>query len=128
MVLLLDTHVLLRALDKPDRLPEEALRYIETPDNEVYFSVVSIWEIAIKASLGRANFAYSAEQIAQAAQETGFIELPVTSGHAAKIAGLPLYHHDPFDRLLIAQTLLMPARLLTVDSALTPYSELVWLI
>lgn len=125
MVLLLDTHILLWALDKPDRLPEEVLRYIETPDNEVYFSAVSIWEIAIKTSLGRANFAYSPEQIAQAAQETGFIELPVTFGHAAKIAGLPLYHHDPFDRLLIAQTLLMPARFLTVDSALTPYSELV---
>lgn len=128
MVLLLDTHVLLWALDKPDRLPEEVLRYIETPDNEVYFSAVSIWEIAIKTSLGRVNFPYSPEQIAQAAQETGFIELPVTSEHAAKITGLPLYHHDPFDRLLIAQTLLMPARLLTADSALTPYSELVWLI
>ncbi|SCY42237.1 PIN domain nuclease, a component of toxin-antitoxin system (PIN domain) [Nitrosospira sp. Nl5] len=128
MVLLLDTHVLLWALDKPDRLPEEVRRNIETPDNEVYFSAVSIWEIAIKTSLGRANFPYSPEQIAQAAQETGFIELPVTSSHAAKIIGLPLYHHDPFDRLLIAQTLLMPARLLTADSALTPYSELVWLI
>ncbi|MEO6561478.1 MAG: hypothetical protein ABIN99_00300 [Nitrosospira sp.] len=58
----------------------------------------------------------------------GFIELPITSEHASKIAGLPSYHHDPFDRLLIAQTLLMPARLLTADSALTPYSELVWLI
>lgn len=128
MVLLLDTHVLLWALDKPDRLPEEARHYIETPDNEVYFSAVSIWEIAIKTSLGRVSFSYSPEQITQAAQETGFIELPVTSEHAFKITGLPSYHHDPFDRLLIAQTLLMPARLLTADSALTPYSELVWLI
>lgn len=128
MVLLLDTHVLLGALDKPERLPEEVLRYIEAPDNEVYFSAVSIWEIAIKMSLGKINFLYSPEQIARAAQETGFIELPVTSEHAAKIIGLPLYHHDPFDRLLIAQTLLMPARLLTADSLLTPYSELVWLI
>lgn len=128
MVLLLDTHVLLWVLGKPDRLPEEVLHHIETPDNEVYFSAVSIWEIAVKTSLGRANFPYSPEQIAQAAQETGFIELPVTSGHAAKINGLPLYHHDPFDRLLIAQMLLMPARLLTADSALTPYSELVWRI
>lgn len=96
MVLLLDTHVLLWALDKPDRLPEEVLHYIDAPDHEVYFSAVSIWEIAIKTSLGRVNFSYSPEQIAQAAQETGFIELPVTSEHASKITGLPLYHHDPF--------------------------------
>jgi len=68
---LLDTHVLLWALDKPDRLPEEVLHYLETPDNEVYFSAVSILEIAIKTSLGRVNFSYSPEQIMQVAQETG---------------------------------------------------------
>ena len=69
MVFLLDTHVLLWALDKPDRLPEEVLHYLETPDNEVYFSAVSILEIAIKTSLGRVNFSYSPEQIMQVAQE-----------------------------------------------------------
>lgn len=128
MVLLLDTHILLWVLDTPGRLPEEVLHHIETPDNEVYFSAVSIWEIAIKTSLGRVNFRYAPEKIAQAAQETGFIELPITFGHCAKVSSLPLHHHDPFDRLLIAQMLLMPARLLSADSALSPYSELVWLI
>ena len=68
---MVDTHVLLWALDKPDRLPEEVLHYLETPDNEVYFSAVSILEIAIKTSLGRVNFSYSPEQIMQVAQETG---------------------------------------------------------
>lgn len=128
MVLLLDTHILLWVLDKPDRLPKEVLQHIETPDNEVYFSAVSIWEIAIKTSLGRVNFRYSPEQIAQAAKETGFIELPVTSEHGAKVFSLPFHHHDPFDRLLIAQAILTPARLLSADSALIPYSELVWCI
>ena len=125
MVFLLDTHVLLWALDKPDRLPEEVLNYLETPDNEVYFSPVSILEIAIKTSLGRVNFSYSPEQIMQVAQETGnCLLLP------SMPPKLPNCLHiiDPFDRLLIAQTLLMPTRLLTADSALTPYSELVWLI
>jgi PIN domain nuclease of toxin-antitoxin system len=89
----------------------------------VYFSAVSIWEIAIKASLGKVNFRYSAQEIAKAALETGFTELPVTSGHGAKVVALPLHHHDPFDRLLIAQMLLIPARLLSTDSALKPYSS-----
>lgn len=78
--------------------------------------------------LSKSHTSSSPEQIAQTAQETGFSELPVTSGHAAKITGLPLYHHDPFDRLLVVQTLLMPARLLATDAALTPYSGLIWLI
>lgn len=120
--------IISRNTDKPGRLPEEVLHHIETPDNEVYFSAVSIWEIAIRASLGRVNFRYSPQEIAKAAVETGFIELPVTSGHGAKVASLPLHHRDPFDRLLIAQMLLMPARLLSTNSALPPYSELVWFI
>ena len=128
MVYLLDTHVLLWALDTPHRLPIEVLQQIETPDNQVYFSAVSIWEVAIKISLGKINLRYSPERIAQAALESGFIELPITSKHAARVYNLPLNHRDPFDRLLIAQMLLMPARLISADSGVRPYSELVWLI
>ena len=128
MVLLLDTHVLLWTLDAPERLPREVVAQIESPETTVYFSAASIWEIAIKAALGKVDFSYSPEEIAGAATETGFVELPVSSAHGAKVARLPLHHRDPFDRLLIAQTLLMPAQLLTADSALVPYSELVRLI
>jgi len=128
MVLLLDTHILLWALDTPGRLPAEVVNHIEIPENEVYFSAVSIWEIAIKTALRKIDFGYSPQQIAQAAREAGFTELLITSEQAAKVAALPFHHHDPFDRLLIAQALLMPARLLTTDSALEQYSELVWLI
>lgn len=88
----------------------------------------SIWEIAIKASLGKVDFHYSPEAIAQAAGDTGFAELPVRAEHGAKVAQLPLYHHDPFDRLLIAQILLLPAQLVTADVALVPHTELVRLI
>lgn len=128
MRLLLDTHILLWALDEPERLPEHIRQQVESPATEVLFSAASIWEIAIKSALGKVNFTYMPEDIAEAANATGFLELPVTSSYAAQVARLPLHHNDPFDRLLIAQALALPARLLTVDKALTPYSELVKLI
>lgn len=128
MVLLLDTHILLWALDAPERLPPDVAAQIESSETMVYFSAASIWEIAIKMALGKVDFHFSPEDIAQAAKETGFVELPVSAAHGAKVAHLPPHHRDPFDRLLIAQALLMPAQLLTADSALPPYSELVRLI
>lgn len=128
MVLLLDTHVLLWALAAPERLPQDVVAQIESPETKVYFSAVSIWEITIKTALRKIDFQYSPEDIAQAARGTGFVELPVSAAHGAKVAHLPLHHRDPFDRLLIAQVLLMPAQLLTADSALVPYSELVRLV
>lgn len=128
MVLLLDTHVLLWVLDAPERLPREIAGQLESPETTVYFSAASIWEIAIKASLGKIDFPYSPEAIAQAARDTGFVELPVRAEHGAKVAQLPLHHRDPFDRLLIAQSLLLPAQLLTADAALVPYTELVRLV
>lgn len=128
MVILLDTHILLWALDAPQRLPTDLVAEIESPETAVYFSAASIWEIAIKTSLGKIDFDFSPEAIAQAAIDTGFVELPVTAMHGAKVAHLPLYHRDPFDRLLIAQSLLMPAQLVTADAALAQYSELVRLI
>jgi len=128
VVVLLDTHVLLWALDAPERLSQEVVAQIESPETTVYFSAASIWEIAIKTALGKIDFHYSPEDIAQAAKNTGFVELPVSAAHGAKVAHLPLHHRDPFDRLLIAQVLLMPAQLFTADSALLPYSELVRLV
>ncbi len=125
MVLLLDTHVLVWALDTPGRLPVAVRREIEAPLNVVYFSAASIWEIAIKSGLGKVNFQHSAEAIAHGAVATGFVELPITASHSAAVAGLPGHHRDPFDRLLVAQAMALPAHLLTVDSALIPYSDLV---
>jgi PIN domain nuclease of toxin-antitoxin system len=125
MSLLLDTHVLIWALDSPKRLAPEVRGEIEDPHNEIFFSAASIWEIAIKSGLGKLDFPHSAEAIAQGAIHTGFTELPVTAKHAAAVARLPTHHRDPFDRLLIAQALALPAHLLTVDAALGPYSDLV---
>lgn len=125
MILLLDTHVLLWALDTPDRLASEIREQLEAPHNKVLFSAASIWEIAIKCSLGRASFPYSPDEISEGARTTGFTELPVTAAHGARVASLPLHHRDPFDRLLVAQAMTTPATLLTADAALTAYSELV---
>jgi len=128
VVVLLDTHILLWALDAPQRLPPDVVAQIESPESRVYFSAASVWEIAIKTALGKIDFHYSPEDITQAARDTGFVELPVSAAHGAKVAHLPLHHRDPFDRLLIAQALLLPAQLFTADVALAPYSELVRVI
>lgn len=128
MRLLLDTHVLLWAVSDPSRLSDKTRSMLEDATSEVLFSAASIWEIAIKASLGRSDFAVRPEQVAQAARMTGFVELPISADAAAHVAHLPLRHRDPFDRLLVAQAMAEPARLYTVDPLLPPYSELVELI
>lgn len=128
MRVLLDTHVLLWALAEQDRLDPATRALLEDAETDVLFSAASIWEIAIKARLGRPDFAARPQEIARAARETGFEELPVRAAAAALIADLPLHHRDPFDRLLVAQAITEPVRLYTADPLLPPYSELVTLI
>ena len=125
MRVLLDTHVLLWALGEPRRLDAEMRGTIESSDTEVLFSAASIWEIAIKSGLGRSDFAFDAEEIAQAALDTGFTEIAVRAKAAALVARLPLLHRDPFDRVLVAQAIVEPATLYTADQQLVPYSDLV---
>jgi PIN domain nuclease of toxin-antitoxin system len=129
MRLLLDTHVLLWALADPRRLPGAARDAIEDGDNDVLFSAASIWEIAIKSQVLRAEFGVDTATIIGAARDLRFDELAVGAEHAAAVAALPPHHKDPFDRLLVAQALTEPARLVTADRALAAYSDdLVWLI
>jgi PIN domain nuclease of toxin-antitoxin system len=125
MRVLLDTHVLLRALAEPRRLDRETRTTIESGESEVLFSAASIWEIAIKSGLGRSGFAFDPAEIARAALDTGFSELAVGSKAAAHVARLPLLHRDPFDRILVAQAITEPATLYTADQQLVPYSDLV---
>lgn len=128
MRLLLDTHLLLWALAEPARLDSVTRAAIEDPENEVLFSAASIWEIAIKAALRRPDFDLDPAEVARAALETGFQELPVKAAVAARVLHLPMHHRDPFDRLLVAQAMSEPARLYTADALLKPYSELVTLV
>lgn len=124
-VYLLDTNVLLAALLAPDRLPPEVVAGVSDSSNTVYFSSASIWEIAIKRSLNRADFDFSPEDIHRLARDTGFTELPVKGEDCYPLMNLPWHHRDPFDRLLIAQSQSLPAYLLTTDGVLSQYSELV---
>jgi PIN domain nuclease of toxin-antitoxin system len=123
--LLLDTHVLLWALIEPKRLSAEFQIVLENPDHEVLFSAASVWEMSIKAALGRADFQVAPAVIVEAAHATGFIELPIRATAALKVAALPHHHRDPFDRLLVAQAMTEPAALYTADAQLGAYSELV---
>jgi PIN domain nuclease of toxin-antitoxin system len=124
MRLLLDTHPLLWALGAPSRLPQRARTLID--DAEVYVSAASIWEIGIKAGLGKLRA--DPHEVLAALQSAGFIELPVTGTHAALVADLPPVHRDPFDRLLVAQAHAEPMHLLTNDAVLAGYGNIVTVV
>lgn len=124
MRLLIDTHVLLWALAEPERLDAAFRKLVEDRDNTVMFSAASIREIAIKAQSRRIDFDVDPAGIARAVA-SGFAELPVTASAAARVAGLPLHHRDPFDRLLVAQAMDQAIPLYTVDRQLSAYSDLV---
>lgn len=122
---LLDTSVLLWSLYRPERIPADIADIIEDRSNELLFSAASIWEIAIKRSLARPDFNVDPTEAISDAVAIGFVELPVIAACAAQVATLPLIHRDPFDRLLVAQAIYEPAKLLTSDRALVQYSSLV---
>jgi PIN domain nuclease of toxin-antitoxin system len=125
MRILLDTHILVWALTEPERIRADVRSAIEAAVADVAFSAVSIWEIAIKSQVARGDFPLDAEGLYEAALAAGFAELPVTSIAAIRVRSLPLHHRDPFDRLLVAQAIVEPAYLYTVDRTLAAYSELV---
>ena len=122
MRLLLDTHILLWLMDDSPRLNTEA-RSLILNAAEVFVSTVSVWEIAIKSRLGKLE--EDAEMIVEKLGAAGIKELDVTYRHALATSKLPPIHGDPFDRMLIAQAIVEPMRLLTADAKLSTYSELV---
>lgn len=125
MRLLLDTHIFLWSVVGSALLKPPARRLIESAD-EVYVSAASIWEVAIKVRLGKMDA--DPHELAAAIEASGFLELPVRAAHAAGVAGLAPHHNDPFDRLLIAQALVEPLKLVTVDVMLAKYSDVVVLV
>jgi PIN domain nuclease of toxin-antitoxin system len=125
MRLLLDTHLVLWAMQDSPSLSADAREWINKAD-AVYVSAASLWEISIKATLGRLHV--DSEHLEHQLGAAGFIQLPVTWSHASMLRNLPPLHRDPFDRMLVAQALSEPLRLLTHDAALTGYSDLVTLV
>lgn len=122
MRLLLDTHIFCWSFYEPERLSHQAMKVIREAE-EIFVSSASLWEVAIKVRLGKIK-ADPRELFDQIAAND-FIELPVLSRHALLVADLPLYHSDPFDRLLIAQAISEPMHLITADDQFRQYSELV---
>ena len=121
MRVLLDTHLLLWALSSPEKLSKRARQRIESSD--VYVSAASIWEISIKSALGK--FEADPDEVLAGVEPAGFNHLSIVGGHAAKVAGLPLIHKDPFDRLLVAQARFEPMILLTDDAVLSGYGDFI---
>lgn len=122
MKMLLDTHLLLWAAGSPERLPIEVCKLLEDDSNEPFFSAASLWEIAIKNSLGRNDFQVDPRILRRGLLDNGYNELSITGSHVVFIQSLPPIHKDPFDRILIAQATLEGITLFTSDLIIAEYS------
>ena len=123
MKLLLDTHILLWAAGQTEKLTTAARAHLTAPENSLFFSAASIWEIVIKLGLGRDDFKVDPDRLRKMLVVHGYTELPVTSEHALKVNRLPLLHKDPFDRILLAQAGAEGMLLITADASVVQYGE-----
>lgn len=122
MKLLLDTHLLLWALQDSPRLSAEARALIEEEENILLFSAISMAEVAIKNALRRPDFEIDPHIVRRTLIDDGYLELPLTGAHAVAVAGLPPIHKDPFDRLLVAQAMVEGITLITEDAVVGQYA------
>ncbi|MGA9015734.1 MAG: type II toxin-antitoxin system VapC family toxin [Acetobacteraceae bacterium] len=128
MRLLLDTHIALWAVADDSRLSPAASELIADPANEVFVSAASLWEIAIKRGLARGtanDMPVSAQEALGYFRDAGYALLDIASAHTVAVERLPMLHADPFDRILVAQALTVPLRLLTHDARVARYSDTV---
>lgn len=123
MNLLLDTHVALWAITDSPKLPPKARELIASQKTNVWISAASIWEIAIKHALGRGDMPISGQDALRYFSESGYRLLPIEAEHAFSVEDLPAHHNDPFDRILVAQALAEPMRLMTHDDLVALYSD-----
>jgi PIN domain nuclease of toxin-antitoxin system len=131
MRLLLDTHIALWGVSDKERLGADTQRLLEDVESDVFVSVATLWEIAIKYALPKGrpdDMPVSAKDALADFLEAGYQVLDVTSSHALAVASLPPLHRDPFDRMLIAQARVEPMRLLTADRTVAAYGAGVELI
>ena len=118
---LLDTHLLLWMAGEPEKLSAKAMLWIENPENKLYFSPASFWEISIKNQLGRTDFKLDARLLKRGLLDNGYAELSINTEHSLHINLLQPIHKDPFDRMLIAQATVEGMVLLTADATLAQY-------
>ncbi|MDX6498879.1 MAG: hypothetical protein QOG23_2139 [Blastocatellia bacterium] len=123
MKLLLDTHVFIWWADQPEKLSPAALSALEDEANELVLSVASVWEMQIKIQLGKLKLSLPLKDLIKNQQETNDITVsPVALTHVLALDALPFHHKDPFDRLLIAQSIEEDLTLVTADSQFSAYS------
>ena len=118
--LLLDTHAFIWYSEDDPKLPESIKIEIETADR-VYISIASLWEIAIKLSIGKLSLRSNYESIEASLEPAGIILLPISFADTVRVMNLPLHHRDPFDRILIAQAINNSLTLVSCDAAFTAY-------
>jgi PIN domain nuclease of toxin-antitoxin system len=121
MRLLLDTHILLWTIAESRKLSADARALIGDASNEITFSAVSLWEVAIKTRRSRDDFRLDAGLLRRQLLDNRFVELAVTGAHAVALANLPALHRDPFDRMLVAQATVEGVTLVTGDRAVAKY-------
>ncbi|MCL2221507.1 MAG: type II toxin-antitoxin system VapC family toxin [Oscillospiraceae bacterium] len=126
MKLLLDTNILLKAA--ADTLTKSAQDYILEESNELYYSSASIWEVVIKRGLNRPDFEADPHLLHKALLSNGYITIPITAAHTLLTGTLPMIHKDPFDRILIAQSISEGISLLTTDERIAEYPAPVILV
>jgi len=119
MKILLDTHVLLWAA--ANTLPQSAEKYVLDDSNELLFSPASIWEVVIKRGLNRPDFNADPHLLYAALVNNGYEELQITTEHTLLTGTLPMIHKDPFDRILVAQSITEGISLLTFDDVIASY-------
>lgn len=123
MNLLLDTHIALWAITDSPKLSKKAREMIGSPKSTVWISAATVWEIGIKHSLGRGDMPVSGQDALRYFRESGYRLLPIEPEHAAAVEDLPAHHNDPFDRILVAQALIEPMRLITHDPVVARYND-----
>lgn len=128
MRLLPDTRVLLWTIAESRRLSAAARALIGEPDNDLTFSSVSLWEVAIKTGRGRDDFRIDVSSLRRSLLDNSYWELAITGAHAAALAGLPPIHKDPFDRMLVAQAIVEGLTLVTSDLTVAKYPRAIRLV
>jgi PIN domain nuclease of toxin-antitoxin system len=118
--LLLDTHAFIWYSEDDSKLPESIKLEIETADR-VCISIASLWEIAIKLSIGKLSLRSNYESIEASLEPAGITLLPISFADTVRVMNLPLHHRDPFDRILIAQAINNSLTLVSCDAAFTAY-------
>ena len=122
MIYLLDTHTVLWFFDHVEKLSETALNAVLDPESKKYVSIVSVWELAIKISLGKAKFDGGIDNFLHAIGENGFELFPIEEEHIRQVEILPFLHRDPFDRMLVAAAMTEDLSLVTADVNIHQYN------